>query len=414
VIHPRKRPLAATAAAAAIVVAAAACSSSSSSGGSTTSAGAKKTVTVGVLTDLTGPAASGDKNFVDGVKAGVVYAARNGVNVKYVVADAATNPTTVLSAAQKLVEQDGVNVVAAESPLTMLAAQWLTAHRVPVVGISEDGPEWATSSNMFSVSGALQPTQVTTTYGKFFKDQGVTSVAALGYGISPISAEEAENAAASAKAAGLKVGYLDAKYPYGSTDVGPSVLKIKTSGADGFTATFDPNIAFAMIKALKDQGANIKVPYLPTGYGGDLADQGTGAMAAAQGVYFSLGYEPAEMQTAATKQFVADLASAGITRAPGFSAYNGYASIALLVEGLQKSNGATSSSALIAGLSAIHDFNAAGLYGDLKLDVNDRSGLKTLSCIYVTKYDGKTFALVKGADPVCGTAIPGNTVSPST
>src|SRR3954451_6670691 len=71
--------------------------------------GANKTITVGLLTDLTGPAASGNKTSVEGVKAGVVYAARNGYNVKYVVADTATNPATALSAAQKLVTQNHVS-----------------------------------------------------------------------------------------------------------------------------------------------------------------------------------------------------------------------------------------------------------------------------------------------------------------
>src|SRR4051812_19601666 len=47
-------------------------------GGSSTAAGPPKTVTIGVLQDSTGPAASGNKTAIDGVKAGVVYAQRNG------------------------------------------------------------------------------------------------------------------------------------------------------------------------------------------------------------------------------------------------------------------------------------------------------------------------------------------------
>ena len=160
----KKKAVVATAVA---LIAVAGCSSSSSksnAGGSTnstaapsssaSSAGKPIDVTVGVLTDLTGPAASGNKTTGDGVKAGVVYAARNGVNVKYVVGDTATSPATALSAVQKFVTQDHVSVVIANSSLTFAAANYLTAKGVPVIGAAEDGPEWITAKNMFSVYGA--------------------------------------------------------------------------------------------------------------------------------------------------------------------------------------------------------------------------------------------------------------------
>ncbi|WP_232425140.1 ABC transporter substrate-binding protein [Pseudofrankia inefficax] len=364
-----------------------------------------------MLTDVTGPASSGNKSVVDGVKAGVYYADRNGYTIKYVVADGATNPTTTLAAAQKLVTQNHAIAVVAQATLAFSAAPYLTAHGVPVVGISEDGPEWVTSKNMFSVSGALQPTQVTTTAGKFWKAQGVTNLASLGYGISPISSEQASSAAMSAEAAGVKVGYLNAKYPYGSTDVGPTVLAMKDAKVDGFTATMEPNVAFAMLTALKQQGVSLKAALLPTGYGGDLTDAGPGAISAAQGVDFSLGYQPLEMQTAATKQFQADLKSAGITRTASFGTYNGYASVALLVEGLKKAGANPTQKTLLAGLTNVHDFNAAGLYGDVKLDINDRTATHTLNCLWMVKLVGQKFELVSGADPVCGSVIPGKTVA---
>ena len=124
--------------------------SSSSGGGPSSSASASSgggngtTITVGVLADFTGPAASGNKTVTDGIKAGVVYANRNGYKVKYVLADTATNPATALSAAQKLVQQDHVSVVIAHSAITFSAAPYLTAHNVPVIGAGEDGPEWTT------------------------------------------------------------------------------------------------------------------------------------------------------------------------------------------------------------------------------------------------------------------------------
>src|SRR6185312_12359201 len=148
--------------AAVLVAAAAGCGSSksgSASSGDSSSSAELKTVTVGVLLDATGPAASGNKTGTQGVNAGTYYAARNGYKIKYVEADTATNPSTALSAAQKLVTQDHVDAVIASSALTFSAAPYLTARGIPVVGAGEDGPEWTKSKNMFSVFGDLNTTK---------------------------------------------------------------------------------------------------------------------------------------------------------------------------------------------------------------------------------------------------------------
>ncbi|MGF7239274.1 MAG: ABC transporter substrate-binding protein [Frankia sp.] len=409
-------------AAAAVLATAVACGSSSSgaSGGSSPSASAggqtaNKVYKIGVLTDLTGAASSSAKTTVEGIKAGAVLASGEGYTIKYVVGDTQTSPTATLSVVQKMVTQDHVSAVIAASALTFLASNYLTAHHIPVVGAANDGPEWTTAKNMFSIFGAVHLTKVSTTFGKFLKMQGVTNLASIGYSVSPSSAEAAKAAAESAKAAGIKVGYLNAQFPFGSTNVGPEVLAMKKAGVDGFIGSIDPNTAFALITALRQQGVNIKVALLPTGYGGDLIQAGPGALKAAQNVYFSLAYEPVEMQTAATKTLVADLKTAGITGEPTVAEYWGYLSVGLLVQGLKAAGGTPSQAALIQALSNIHDYNAQGLFGSHKLDINDRVNIVTGAdnCLWMSKLEGSSFKLVAGADPVCGTVIPGKTVSPS-
>src|SRR3954447_2583516 len=175
------------AAAAALIVTA--CSSSNSpkttsSSGSSSQPG-NISYKVGILVDQTGPASSTNKTVVDGVKAGAQYAARQGVTIKYVVGDTQTSPAAALAAAQKLVTQDHVDAVIAESALVFAAAPYLTARGVPVVGAGQDGPEWTTAKNMFSVFGALNNNKVSITVGNFFKTVGVTNLASIGYGISP-------------------------------------------------------------------------------------------------------------------------------------------------------------------------------------------------------------------------------------
>lgn len=411
------RTLAATAGL--VLAVAAGCGSTSKSGTSSQSNGSQsngtRTYTIGILTDLTGPAASSAKTSVQGADAGQTLARAAGYDLKFVVADTQTSPAGALSAAQKLVEQDHVLAVLSVSALAFAAAGYLTSQGVPVVGVAEDGPEWRTSANMFSVYGALDTTRVGTTAGQFFKQEGVTDVGALGYGISPTSSEAAKAAAASAQNAGLKVGYLNANFPFGSTNVAPVALAMKNAGVDGLTATVDPNTAFALVTALRQLGDDPKVALLPTGYGGDLTQAGAGALNSAQGVYFSLQFEPVEMHTAATQKFVSALKSAGVTTEPTYAEYAGYTSVALLVDGLANAGNHPSHSSLITGLDAVRNFNAAGLLGEHTFDLSDRSSTATGvdGCSYITRLNGASFQLVGGADPICGQEIPGKVVSAS-
>ncbi|MBL7492589.1 ABC transporter substrate-binding protein [Frankia sp. AgB1.9] len=401
---------------AAVTLLAVGCGSSGSGGGTNAAgSGSDQTVTIGVLTDVTGPAASGNKTFVDGVKAGTYYASRNGYKIKYVVADTATNPTTALAAAQKLVTQDHVLAVLAESSILFTTTNYLTAHNVPVIGVSQDGPEWSTAKNMFSVAGPLQQTKVSTTIGELLKLVGVTNLASLGYGVSPISSESAASGALSAEVAGIKVGYLNAKFPFGSTDVGPEVLAMKNAGINGLWASVDPNTGFALISGLRDQGVDLKGVLLPTGYGGDILQAGQGALQDAQGVYFTLGYEPVEMQTAATKQLQADFASAHITLAPTYASYTGYVATGLLVRALKDAGSGATQASLIKALSNVHDWDAMGLFGGHKADINDRVNIVNGAdnCWWLTKLEGDKFTLVPGGDPVCGKLVPGKTVAPA-
>jgi branched-chain amino acid transport system substrate-binding protein len=365
-----------------------------------------------VLGDETGLGASGNKTVVQGVQAGVAWAKTQGYNFNYVVGDTQTSPAGALSAAQKLVEQNHVFAVVANSSLTFAAANYLKQHNVPVVGVAEDASEWQVDPNMFSVYGAIHTNLVTTTVGQFFKMEGSTSVGSLGYGISPASAEAAKGAGVSAETVGLKAGYVNGNFPFGSTNVAPIALAMKAAGVDGFTASVDPNTGFALITALRQNGVDLKAALLPTGYGGDLQQAGPGAIQEGQNVYFGNGYEPIEMNTPATQQFATFLKQVGVTGDPTYSEYNGYASMILLVQGLQAAGSKPTQASLIQSLSGIHSFDAGGLFGNHPVDINNRTDYAG-ACQWITKLQGQTFKLVSGADPICGTVIQGRTVSPS-
>lgn len=395
-----------------LLVVAAGCSSASSGSGPSASG---KTYTIGLLTDVTGVASTNNGSSVEGVKAGVVYASQHGYKFNTVVADTGSSPAGVTAAMQKLVEQDHVFAVVSVSSLTFLNSSYLTSQGVPVVGLAEDGPEWITAPNMFSAFGPIDFTKVATTTGLIFKQLGATNVGTIGYSISPSSASAAQAAAVSAQYEGLKSGYVNTNFQFGSTNVGPVILAMKSAGVDSVSGSVDSNTFFSLVTGLKQAGVNVKVALSPTGYGGDLTQGGPGAVQSAQGVYFLSSFEPVEMNTPATQQFQSNLRAVGVHGDPTFGEYGGYTSVALLVQGLQAAGSNPTQAGLIRALSGIKDFNAAGLFGSRTIDMSQRT--KTIigvdNCYWLTRLSGSKFDLVPGMDPICGSVIPGKTINVS-
>ena len=397
----------------AMAMVAAACGSSKSSG----SGGGSRTYTVGLLTDLTGPAAATELDTPKGVQAGIGVAAQEGYHIKMDVADTATSPSGALAAAQRLVQQDHVFAVLASSALTFAAASYLTSKGVPVIGTNQDGPEWLTQPNMFSVTGYEDFTKVFTNFGQFMKMQGATTVATVGTGISPSSAESARAAAVSAQVAGLKVGYVNANLPFGTTNVMPMAIAMKSAGVDALAPEIDQVTGFALVKALQVEGVNLKVGLLATGYGGDLLNGGPGAEAAAKGLYFQTAWEPIEVHSAATEKFANALKTyAGWTSLPTYGEYIGYLSVDGFVAGLKAAGSNPTQASLIRAMQGITNYDGAGLYGGHTISFSIATRGQSFgagNCLWVSQFDGTAFHPVAGAEPLCGSLIPGKTVSAS-
>lgn len=398
------------AALAAIMMVAAACSSSKSASGSS----GGTTLTVGVLSDLTGLGSTSASTIPAGVKVGVGLAASEGYHINYVVADTGTNPAEALAAAKRLVDQNHVFAVIANSSITFAAAPFLASHGIPVVGAGVDATEWITDRNMFSVIGNLDFTRVYSVWGMILKKLGVTNLASLGYSISPSSSDTAKGDAVSAQLAGIKVGYLNAAFPFGSTNVGPAALAIKAAGSNGLITSIEQNTEFALVNALRQEGAPIKVVLNATGYGADLKSAGPGATQIAQGQYFLTGYEPMEMNTAATRKVAADMQKyGGITGDPSFAEYQGYLSIGAMVQGLKAAGPHPTQASFIDAMLKITNFNGEGLYGNHSVDfaLAGRGTVESAdNCEYITLYSGSSFHLVSGMDPICGITVPGRKV----
>jgi branched-chain amino acid transport system substrate-binding protein len=412
----------------AVSVAAAACSSSkpasttgsasSTPGASQTSTGQTttgQTITIGVLGDISG--IDGSPIVLKGIEAGIGLAAKEGYNIKYVVGDTQTSPAGAQTAAERLVEQDHVFAVVAISGIAFAAAPFLTSHNIPVVGVAEDSTEWITSRNMFSVIGTEDYSKAVTTYGEFWKRVGAKRIGTLGLSVAPSAKQSAKGAAVSAEWAGLSAPYVNPNFPFGSTNVGPVAIAMKNAGIDGLTTAVTPNINYLLLTALEQQGVTLKGALLPTGYGGDLETAGAPAQQAAQGAYFLTGQEPVEMHTAATQRLQDALRTyAGVTGEPTFEEYWGYESIDGVVTGLKAAGPHPTQQSFMNAMLSIRSYNPGGLYGDQTVGfAMDQRG-KTAgvnNCFWITRYEGTSFQLVPGMDPLCGSIIPGKTVSAS-
>jgi branched-chain amino acid transport system substrate-binding protein len=407
-----RRLLACCAAATALVVAAG-CSSSGGSGGGTPAASGsgEPTYTVGVIADLTGPDSSNAQYIPAAVKAGVITDAQEGYKINYITADTQSTPAGALTGAQKLVAQDHVFAIIGMSSFMYDVAPYLAGKGIPVVGAANDSSEWSTDPNMFSVFGTPDYSKVVTTTADAFKLLGATNIASIGYGLLPSSADVANQTAIVARQLGMKVGYVNTQVTFGDTNVGPMVLAMKDAGVDGVTTLVAQDTAFAILKGLEQQGANIKVSINFAGYGSDMTAAGPSAQQIAQNQYFTFAYEPVEMHTAATEKFVNALKAAGSTAIPGIAEYQTYLAVTALVTGLKAAGPNPTQAKFIQAMLGITNYNGEGLYGShtMSFAMKDRGqgGVGADNCYWYVKYVGTTFKLVPGADPICGHVVPG-------
>ncbi len=212
---------------------------------------------------------------------------------------------------------------------------------------------------------------------------------------------------------GLKASYVNPEFPFGSTNVEPVVLAMKAAGVNGVVPSVGTSTSLALVSALHQDGAKVKVALLPTGYGGDLTQAGSATLRSAQGVYFYLIYQPVEMHTAGTTQFEQALHRIGWSGDPTFGSYLGYAGVNMLVRGLRAAGSDPSQGKLIDALKTVHNFNAAGLLGSHTVDLGSTGTFVTGpgNCLYFVKLAGSKFELIPGADPLCGTPVAGKSIS---
>ena len=228
------------------------------------------TITIGIMDDETGVAASTTGDGVGAARARIDLQNKeggvDGRKLELVAVDTQSNPTQVSTAAEDLVSHHVFGIIS-DSAFTFAAAKYLTGQGVPVTGEAFDGPEWGISANMFS---DIPPTYTTYPNGKsynyltlsnFLKSEGVTEPAVLGYNISPSATLSLHQVVAADTADGLKNCLEDGSIPFGSADFTALVLQLKQLGCNGVVGTFVASSNVGLATAIAQAGLHIKQFY---------------------------------------------------------------------------------------------------------------------------------------------------------
>jgi len=401
----------------------AACSSSSSTtgaaGSSTSNANvtAGKTITLGIVTPLTGPVASSfGQETIEGAQARIALANAdhelpNGETVKLVSVDEGSSPQTSLAATQQLVEHDHVFGVLAAGAFFYGAYRWAAQQNVPVVGDGIDGPEWNSSQypNMFAAFGSTDDSYPSYTgMAAFFKSQGGTSFCGVGYN-APSTVGNGEAMVGSEKAAHVPVPYTNYGIAAGNTNFTSVALSIKQSGCNILGSQMTLGDTLNLITALKNANVSLKATFIQGGYGQDLLDQPS-SLAAAQGVDMAAGYEPSSLNTSATKALMSALATyAGWTKPyPSAGMEWGWFTADTAIEGLKVAGANPTQQSFISNLRKVTSFNHEGLTCPVDYAVFGNTNQQFPgNCTWMVKVEGSQFVSLTGASPIKVVTIPG-------
>jgi branched-chain amino acid transport system substrate-binding protein len=392
-----------------------ACSSSSESSKSSKSS-SRPSITIGLITSLTGPGASNSAGTVPAAEARIdVQNAQGGIDgrqIKLIVEDDQTSPAGNQLASNLLVSK-GVFGVIDESGVVFAGSKVLQAAGVPVTGGGFDGPEWGEqpNTNMFSVSGSFDPKDPQSSgLAQFVKAHGGTTCGSLGYGIIPSSRAAASGFLFSCSAEGLKKAYLNTSVPLTDVSIVPLALQIKTAGPDALYLPLAESTNLAILQAVKQAGFTPKVAISATGYSQALLNDKS-TVQDAQGVYFETPGTPVELKTPATTAFQAALAQyAHYSGVPGYDWYQGWASTDLMLYGLKLAGKNPTRAGFINALHNVTNYNVGGLEPSVNLTLTQFGKTASPICIPLVKLQGDAFV-----DPTtaCGPVLANSDQLPS-
>jgi len=375
------------------------------------------TITIGLVTSVTGNAASTFHDTEDGVRARIeAENAKGGVYGRRIileVADDQSSPQTNLSAVQSLVQQSNAFAIVGYSPYLFGGFRYLQQEGIPVTGSGFDGPEWhqEPNSNMFSYVPTDSTRETYTTYGEFLSRMGVTKMAGLGYANSPSSSGSIQQLEASVEAAGIEMAYTNLTVPFGGVDFTGYVLDMKSAGVDGAACSCVDSSNLAMFTALRQGGVEVKAAMAFSGPSSSFV-QNAQTIAASEGAVFPAQITPVILETEATLRYQEHLREHSDYEDgfPTFGLSGGYVSTDLMIRGLWEAGQNPTRESFMEGLGSVKDYDADGLVATpIDFDRSKYTEMPERACSYfLTLRNGEWEMALDDNEPICGTLIPGS------
>jgi branched-chain amino acid transport system substrate-binding protein len=388
-----------------------------SSSGSSSGAATGTPIKIGFVTSVTGNASSTFNNSDIGAKAYFDAINKqggfNGHPLQLITKDDASTPAGAASAVQ-LLDSEGVFAIISDSPYFFGAYRIAQKAGVPVLGSGFDGPEWGQqpNTNMISFQGGVDPThpelQAALASTALMKYLGVKNVGALAYGISPSSTSSIKDLKTELQNQGIKMGYENLSVAFGTTDVGPDLLAMKSATIDMAVCSCVQSTVLSMVGGLKQSGLNVKSLSFASA-DSTLFAQPTAA-AAAQGVYYSSIIPPVDTSNPASitfeNRFKAADPSYQMGSYPTFGATDAYISAALVLKGLQVAGANPTHQSFISGLSQVSNWDGEGLLA-APVSFNHFGTSEKTYCEFYVHVQGQQFVSVNGGKPFCN-SVPSN------
>jgi branched-chain amino acid transport system substrate-binding protein len=355
------------------------------------------TIKVGLLAPQSGPSATSFASSEAGVRARIDKANQTGelgdYQLELVVADDAGDPGRNLTAAQQLVEQEGVFGVIEVSSAADGSGQYLDDEGVPVTGWHVGSPVWGTHTNMFpwhNVS-TTEAERQTTRNADVLEALGASKVAIVAGGneSSVTFAEDLEETVDANP--DLEVVYTDFGVPSGTTQFTGQVAEIGEAGADGMYTGMDFVSNAALSEQLAQAGVDVPVTIFPGGY-----DPRVTGLPGVEGAYFGVEFRPLELNEPVHDEY-RQYAGDNLGQVP----IVGWISADTMIEGIKEAGvECPTREAFINNLRLVEDYDAGGFL-DPPTNFREEFGVH-FQCVYYVQVDAGAFVPQFDGEPFCG------------
>jgi len=361
-------------------------------------------IKVGVIIPKSGPQATSFSDALNGIQARFDKAnAEQEIGKRKLtivdVDDVAENARN-LTAAQQLVQQDGVYGIIEVSSAAEGGAKYLNQQGVPVAGWHVGVPAFGKYKNMFSFRNTV-PADPLKTFdtrnADLLQKLGATKIALVGTNQSSSAnfIEKINKAVKNTK--GEKVVFKTTDLSVSDREFTGVAQKIKDSGADGMYTGMDFLQNTALNSALQQAGIDMKAVIFPGGY-----DDRTLSIPGIEGAYFGVEFKPFELNPPAFADYKARMDALG-KHAAGQIPYIGWLSADAFIRGINAAGvDCPTRKNFIKNLRKVKGYDANGAF--IPVDFNEIFG-RPYYCVFYVRVQNAQFVPQFDGQPFCASRV---------